>query len=166
MKTGIELIADERAAQVAREGWTTEHDDEHDEGEMAHAAAAYCMTADSTRAGRDNGEVWWPWHKKWFKPKGPVRDLVRAGALIAAEIDRLLRAGVPVDEAHPKESAAPEELIQTVSHYIKVASQGRELDSSNMRELEGALQAMIDEAVTRAVARMLPRPDPLGEALN
>ena len=33
----------------------------------------------------------WPWSDKWWKPKDKIRDLVRAGALIAAEIDRLQR---------------------------------------------------------------------------
>jgi hypothetical protein len=32
---------------------------------------------------------WWPWSFEWWKPKDRIRNLVRAGALIAAEIDRL-----------------------------------------------------------------------------
>jgi len=34
----------------------------------------------------------WPWGKEWWKPSDRRRDLVKAGALIAAEIDRLDRA--------------------------------------------------------------------------
>ena len=34
---------------------------------------------------------WWPWSLDWWKPKDPRRDLVRAGALIVAEIERLDR---------------------------------------------------------------------------
>lgn len=34
----------------------------------------------------------WPWATDWWKPSDdPITNLVRAGALIAAEIDRLLR---------------------------------------------------------------------------
>lgn len=34
----------------------------------------------------------WPWHSSWWKPSDdPIRNLVKAGALIAAEIDRLQR---------------------------------------------------------------------------
>lgn len=41
---GIELIAAERKRQVESEGWTPEHDDQHDSDEMAMAAAVYAMT--------------------------------------------------------------------------------------------------------------------------
>jgi hypothetical protein len=34
----------------------------------------------------------WPFDKSWFKSNERLRDLEKAGALIAAEIDRLLRA--------------------------------------------------------------------------
>ena len=41
MKTGIELIAEERHRQIEKEGWTPEHDDQHNAGDLVHAAAAY-----------------------------------------------------------------------------------------------------------------------------
>jgi hypothetical protein len=34
----------------------------------------------------------WPWHDDWWKPKDRRRDLIRAAALIVAEIERLDRA--------------------------------------------------------------------------
>lgn len=113
MDTGVELIAAERARQVAKEGWTPEHDDEHADGSLALAAACYAVEGRPTMlvteredhsGGRGEGPVWkdvqyrvprqWPasWHASWWKPKDRIRDLVRAGALIAAEIDRLQRA--------------------------------------------------------------------------
>jgi hypothetical protein len=79
MKTGVELIAAERERQKAVEGWTPEHDAQHTNGEMAVAAASYAL-GDSTL---------WPWSWAWYKPKERLDDLVRAGALIAAEIDRI-----------------------------------------------------------------------------
>jgi len=34
----------------------------------------------------------WPWEASWWKPSDdPIRNLAKAGALIAAEIDRLQR---------------------------------------------------------------------------
>jgi hypothetical protein len=85
MKSGIELIAEERQRQIEKEGWSKEHDAEHYRGEMAIAAMCY---ADPRKL---NGKVpyGWPWDDKWWKPKDRVRNLVKAGALIAAEIDRL-----------------------------------------------------------------------------
>lgn len=90
MKTGIELITEERARQISEEGWTPKHDDQHDGGEMACAAACYAISA----SGGIERSGLWPWGRVWWKPKNQVRDLVRAGALIAAEIDRLQRAGI------------------------------------------------------------------------
>lgn len=90
--TGAELIAAERQRQVDVEGWTPEHDDEHTGRELARAAACY---ATNSRWGMDNPGVMpfnWPWEWDAWKPSADeVRNLVRAGALIAAEIDRLRR---------------------------------------------------------------------------
>jgi hypothetical protein len=100
MKTGIELIREERERQVSKEGWTADYDDTHANAEMAEAAACYIEAANmQTQVGmtlrtlRDTPQEW-PWDYKWWKPDAdPVRNLVKAGALIAAEIDRLQRAG-------------------------------------------------------------------------
>lgn len=102
-KTGIELIAEERQRQVNVEGWTAEHDAKNVNDEMARAAAVYALPwpLRNHRLSIDGGMPYhWPiytWAAEWFKPakknslKGPdrIRELVKAGALIAAEIDRL-----------------------------------------------------------------------------
>ena len=90
MKTGIEIIAEERQRQVEIEGWNAEHDMQANrDGWLARAGACYALPED----WRD--PVWipdqWPWEHKWWKPtpNDRVRELAKAGALIAAEIDRL-----------------------------------------------------------------------------
>lgn len=103
----IEEIASERRRQIEAEGWTPEHDDQHHEGSMARAAAAfaYCSTLLGSERdahvnalyGRTSGFIsliaWlWPWEARWFKPHNPRRDLIRAAALILAEIERIDRA--------------------------------------------------------------------------
>jgi hypothetical protein len=107
--SGIELIAFERMRQLDQEGWTAEHDDTHMEGELALAAVTYAMPP-----ARRDGEVWintagdddlrlgrrpfsavtWPWKDSWWKPtpQDRIRELAKAGALVAAEIDRVQRA--------------------------------------------------------------------------
>lgn len=94
-KSAMDVLA-ERHRQVEVEGWTTEHDDAHNNGEMAGAAAAYAAyrshTSPETTMGYDLVEMIWPWSSKWWKPKDRRSDLVRAGALILAEIERLDRA--------------------------------------------------------------------------
>lgn len=103
---GVALIAAERQRQLSAEGWTPEHDDEHRHGEMAVSAARYAMhdvgfdelnTRDDAYDAAEWAEVKvalgkaWRWESCWWKPKDPIRNLVRAGALIAAEIDRRQR---------------------------------------------------------------------------
>jgi hypothetical protein len=87
--TGVELIAEERQRQVDVEGWTEKHDDLHTSGQIAEAARCYL---EGRNPAASRMIVGWPWLEKWWKPsKDPVRNLVKAGALIAAEIDRLQR---------------------------------------------------------------------------
>lgn len=92
---GAELIAAERQRQIDAEGWTPDHDDEHGGGELADAAFVYLWHV-TTRAFPTPGQpprLFWPWAPEWYKPSDdPVRNLVKAGALIAAEIDRLERS--------------------------------------------------------------------------
>lgn len=92
----IQLITDERWRQVTDEGWSREHDDGYTRGELAKAAAAYALYAvrpENDRRFRGAGDPppEWRWAAQWWKPKDPVADLVRAGALIIAELERLQR---------------------------------------------------------------------------
>lgn len=97
MKTGVELIAEERQRQIEVEGWTKEHDAQHKDCELAKAAICYAdpnvYYHHENRVLRHRRPNWdfWPmkWDECWFKPTDRIRDLVKAGALIAAEIDRL-----------------------------------------------------------------------------
>lgn len=92
LMTAINDVIAERQRQVEAEGWTPEHDDTHARGEMAEAAGSYAIKAAYTLNGRSYWPHHWPWHMDWWKPKNPRRDLVRAAALIIAEIERLDRA--------------------------------------------------------------------------
>ncbi len=91
MKTGVELIVEERQRQIEKEGWTFEHDSLHQHDELARAAATYA-TPNRFRSFLLNGRpATFPWVKEWWKPtpNNRIKELVKAGALIAAEIDRL-----------------------------------------------------------------------------
>lgn len=86
----------ERQRQISAEGWSPEHDDEHVEGQIADAAACYALFATDQRRPVP---AHWPWSDNWWKQRGQRRDLVRAGALIIAEIERIDRAaGIQVIE--------------------------------------------------------------------
>jgi len=97
MITGSELIAKERKRQVDEEGWTAKHDNMLRGFELAKAGAAYALDVAGERI---YAQCVWPWDKEYWKPtveplqrteKDEIRQLVKAGALIAAEVDRLLR---------------------------------------------------------------------------
>ena len=90
MKTGIEIIAEERQRQISVEGWTPEHDAQHENGELAIAATCYAYPETALYVGEIRVENW-PFEPEYFKPspRDRVRELAKAGALIAAEIDRL-----------------------------------------------------------------------------
>ncbi|WEM00055.1 hypothetical protein [Delftia tsuruhatensis] len=106
----------ERRRQVEAEGWTPEHDDQHDEGEMCFAAAGYAAVAsDNLQAiSRDidrdltlDDNVYpptnYPWPRSWeFKPCTPRRALVKSGALILAEIERIDRCSPVAAQAAAK----------------------------------------------------------------
>jgi hypothetical protein len=90
----ISDVLQERRRQIDREGFTPERDaDVWPGGELADAAACYAADAGGfVWQGGWPGEVW-PWGQEWWKPSTPRRNLVKAGALILAEIERLDRVG-------------------------------------------------------------------------
>lgn len=112
--TALADVIAERRRQVQEEGWTAEHDDQHEKCELAKAAVAYAYFAtrgDDVREHYNDGAldvrnmvVWkrvWPWSQDWWKPKTQRFDLIRAAALILAEIER-------IDRKYDAEQWAPE----------------------------------------------------------
>lgn len=89
--TGAELIAAERARQISVEGWTLAHDVEHTGDDLSRAAACYALPYDLREPHGKTAQPphLWPWRIEDWKPTDRIRDLVKAGALLAAEIDRL-----------------------------------------------------------------------------
>lgn len=87
-------VAAERRRQKDEEGWSTEHDDEHPAGQLAIAASCYASCPwDPAHRSYFNPPANWPWEPQWWKPKkDPRRNLIRAAALIVAEIERMDRA--------------------------------------------------------------------------
>lgn len=101
---GAMLIAKERSRQVEEEGYTSKHDDSHTTGDLARAGACYAFDYISQVYGLDEGcgqvgEDLWPWGGGTMRtipgmkltPGNAIKQLTKAGALIAAEIDRLHR---------------------------------------------------------------------------
>jgi len=86
-KNGIEIIAEERRRQIEEEGFhPTEDVILYRDDELAKAASVYA-------APESVPFNVWPWNKSWLKlsPQNRIKDLAKAGALIAAQIDVLLK---------------------------------------------------------------------------
>jgi len=98
--SGIELIRSERERQILDEGYDKYHDDCHTREEIAWAAACYAAPEEIWRRDTASRDFLLkdPWPFDWYDkrpvdptPEQRIRSLVKAGALCAAEIDRLLR---------------------------------------------------------------------------
>lgn len=86
----FQLIRDERERQVKEEKFYTSHDDEYTDGELAQAASVYAMPPPRDRHFITDH---WPWDIYSWKPTpdNRIQELVKAAALIVAEIQRLQR---------------------------------------------------------------------------
>ena len=116
--TGAELIAAERQRQIEVEGWTPDRDSDWEDGQLGRAAEAYRLAATGMLAASTT-KAWevpppiWPWERKWWKPSNdPVRNLTKAGALIAAEIDRIQRLKPPPGRLSRETGATPETRLE------------------------------------------------------
>ena len=87
MIKGLFSVLQERVKQMDL-GFTKEHDDCYIVGELARAAMCYL----DLRNTPDKVPANWPLKKSWWKKSDRRRNLVKAAALIIAEIDRLDRA--------------------------------------------------------------------------
>ncbi len=86
-------VLKERMRQKTSERYTDARDDEHNDGQLAKAAYCYIrngVLSDFPTMFSPPGT--WPWDRCFWKPKSRRRDLVRAAALLIAEIERLDRA--------------------------------------------------------------------------
>lgn len=88
----------ERQRQMSSEGWTPEHDDEHEHGELADAAGCYALFSELFYCAGEPPRKW-PWSDEWWKPTNRRRDLVKSAALLLAEIERLDRAAGGIKES-------------------------------------------------------------------
>ncbi|PJG67788.1 hypothetical protein [Acinetobacter seifertii] len=94
-------VLNERERQIQIKGWTNEHDDAYEKNELTRAASGYVnhVVGRSWTYNKERPETYrdeevpefWPWAGNFWKPKSPREDLVRAAAILIAEIERLDR---------------------------------------------------------------------------
>lgn len=103
--SGVGHIAFERAYQVHGKEYDALHDDRHDRGELVRGAIAYLL-AGTEPQGRIDGHApasFWPWNRgpAWEPEADLVTNLAKAGAMIAAEIDRRRRLETLAERTRP-----------------------------------------------------------------
>jgi hypothetical protein len=89
-------VLGERHRQQQEEGWSLEHDDAYRGEELRWAAVCYALYMK-----QQNPPAFWPWPPEWWKPRDRRANLVRAAALLIAEIERIDR-----DALHPAPPAS------------------------------------------------------------
>lgn len=100
-KAARDVLA-ERQRQIDREGWRPERDDTYTRSELSAVACAYILASRGFNRSAIRDFIWpESWTFSWFKPTNERRDLVKAGALILAEIERLDRAAAAIGDAMP-----------------------------------------------------------------
>ena len=148
--TGAERITAERRRQVEVEGWTPEHDATHAPDILTLAAVCYAMP--ERMRGRDILSAW-PWAPAYWKPTPDdrVRELVKAGALIAAAIDLELALAEPVQitTAEPgsvlsrKQVEAAEQAVGDVMEDMGLAPSAKHVDERAV-VVETVVDAVLD----------------------
>lgn len=152
-------VAAERRRQVEAEGWSLDHDlTNNDGGTLVQAAVVYALAAigdpqerDVMEAhGLDGAEPYirnhWPqeWAGSWFKPKTPRRDLVRAAALLLAEIERR-------DTVEPPEVSANEVCADLSpseqEDLVRILQDIREAYGPARREGDATAPIMVEIAI-------------------
>lgn len=106
--TVLQEVGAERRRQVEVEGWTAEHDDEHAPNDLLRAAIAYAWAQADSGSGLQASYAQyavWPWEASWWKPKDRRSDLIRATALLVAEIERMDRASAALPPPPSSEGA-------------------------------------------------------------
>lgn len=113
-------IADEVNRVRAVEDFSQTHDDTHDCGELARAAACYALPEFARKFPTKTPAInylWelWPWENTWWKPSPDdrKRELVKAAGLLVAEWDRL-------DRLEQKANGTPQPLDLYASEVIDV----------------------------------------------
>ena len=145
MKSGIEIIADERQRQIVKKGYTLEHDKQHTHEELLKVARLYIRAAEACcypkncidynggfRAGEgvpsDYPNTWN--HGYWKPSDDPIRNLAKAGGMLAAEIDRL--QGLQSEQSNTETiERAPDEFEKFLMKEIASAEMDLELSKND-----------------------------------
>lgn len=115
MKTGKEMIGDERQRQMIQEGYSLRSDEKYVDGELLKAAECYYRWPANPIVGI------WPWSDSDWKPKDRVSNLIRAGALYLAAANQYERRLINdmEDICVAKMGVCAQEIDQIIEALVK-----------------------------------------------
>lgn len=95
MNAGVDIIAKERQRQIEYQGKRPEDLCDLSQRHFVKAAMSYCFVENHFRNQSESNTMpplLWPFDREFWNPdrNNDIRNLAKAGAYIAAEIDRLL----------------------------------------------------------------------------
>lgn len=159
--SALDDIAYERRRQIESEGWSAAHDDSHDDGEMARAAASYALAGAGFSPkvfSVDLCERIWPWSWEWWKIARKTRRqrLIVAAALLVAEIERLDR--LPSSDLSRIANKSDREM-GIMSEYLLLkwgTLKGWELKSDKARDI---MQRYIDAGMSMSAMAQHDTPE-------
>lgn len=115
LEKSIDLIQEELNRVREEEGYSIKDDDIWTEGQLADAAICYLMDPDTRKQIRNTGIFPWPFKHELFKPSTRVRDLVKAGQFVCAELTRVLRE--PLEETGTDWDKIRNEMFEILEQY-------------------------------------------------
>ena len=98
LTNAADSVLAERRRQIEAEGYSPDHDDDHTAGELAQAAADLCVDGTDFRVVDPDGDEMLGWGLTEAHRSDRRRQLVIAGALVLAEIERIDRAHIASKE--------------------------------------------------------------------
>lgn len=153
-----------RTKQIRRKGYTFEHDAGHRKGELINAAIVYAMSAGGATEMEQAAAIWWPFPEPFKPSKDKTEDLADAGALLAAEIDRLVSEGHPYERDWGDVLAEVNDVaddaatvrrllavLQNVNHYFKDDSKTNDDATRVWEEVRDALDQFKDDICRKIV---------------
>lgn len=162
---GAAQITRERSRQLVEEGFDQRHDVEnHERKELASAAKAYLTDYCASSNYHDVPPMSWPWPGTYDPelgqrvgcgwkptPADPIRQLVKAGALIAAEIDRLIAIQSQeeyLEQMKGQASVGEKEADRVIELHVKIPFYGKE---SQVKPLVDRTRAILKLQVSDGV---------------
>lgn len=141
--SSLDAVWAERQRQIVVEGFSSEHDDTLTSGALASTAACYAIGSKFVIGSLESKRKTdiWSFLSSWWKPKDQRSNLVKAGALILAEIDRLDRAAAREAESQSQaaEAITDAQAVQMIAQDLEANAEDIGLVATGVTNEKGQM---------------------------